>query len=162
MRLLMPFAGVVLCLAFIPMKDKHREQFVYDHENTFAPDEQHRLDTLFRGHELRTTNEIVLVTTDSYHGWEDMAMFAASCGDSLKVGKKHKDNGVVIVFSKRLREVYIAAGLGTERVMAPARSQRYIDSLMVPFFKEDMFFDGLWAGCTTVVNHLELPENRID
>lgn len=155
-------ASLLLCLAFVPEKDKHREQFVYDHENTFAPDEQHRLDTLFRGHELRTTNEIVLVTTDSYHGWEDMAMFAASCGDSLKVGKKHKDNGVVIVFSKRLREVYIAAGLGTERVMAPARSQRYIDSLMVPFFKEDMFFDGLWAGCTTVVNHLELPENRID
>ncbi len=162
MRTLLLSATVLFCLAFIPLKEKHREQFVYDHENTFDPDQQHRLDTLFRGHELRTTNEIVLVTTDSYHGWEDMSMFAASCGDSLKVGKKHKSNGVVIVFSERLSEVYIAAGLGTERVMAPERSRKYIDSLMVPLFKEKMFFDGLWVGCTTMVNHLELPENRID
>ena len=156
------FASLLLCLAFIPKKDKHRELFIYDNEDAFSADEEMRLDTLFRGHELRTTNEIVLITTASYLGWQDMGLLAASCGDSLAVGKPHKSNGVVIVFSKHLREVYIAAGLGTEQVMAPARSQKYIDSLMVPLFKEDMFFDGLWSGSTAMVNHLELPENRID
>jgi len=156
------YASLLLCLAFVPKKDKHREQFIYDDENAFSTEERTRLDTLLRGHELRTTNEIVLITTETYRGWEDLALFAASCGDSLKVGKPRKDNGVVIVFSKQLREVYIAAGLGTEQVMAPARSQKYIDSLMIPLFKENMFFDGIWAGTNAVVNHLELPENRMD
>ena len=34
-------------------------------------------------------------------------------GDSLRVGKKGKNNGVIIAFSRNLREVYIATGLGT-------------------------------------------------
>lgn len=155
-------ASLLLCLAFVPKKDKHPERFVYDHENAFSPEEDMRLDTLFRGHEMRTTNEIAFITTSSYHGWEDLRSFAASCGDSLRVGKKGKDNGVVIVFSKKMREVFVATGLGTEQVMADARCQRYIDSLMIPLFKEDLFFEGIWAGSTTIVNHLELPENRMD
>ena len=56
----------------------------------------------------------------------------------------------------------VATGLGTERVFAEARARKYIDSLMLPLFKEEMFFDGLWSGCTALVHHLELPENRIE
>ncbi|MBK9760313.1 MAG: TPM domain-containing protein [Flavobacteriales bacterium] len=119
-----------------------------------------RLDTLFRGHEFRTTNE-----TPCNHnfttGQPDLRSFAATCGDSLGVGKKHKNNGVIIVFSKKLREVFIATGLGTEQVMADARCQGFIDSLMIPLFKEDMYFDGVWAGSCAIVNHLELPGNEI-
>lgn len=155
-------ASLLLCLAFIPVKDKHRETFIYDNENALDPEEEMRLDTLFRGHEARTTNEIILVTTKDYHGAPDLMTFAATCGDSLVVGKKRKNNGMIIAFSKRLREVYIVPGLGTEQVFAEARAQRYIDSLMLPLFKEQMFFDGLWSGATAIVDRLELPENRIE
>ncbi len=155
-------ASLLLCLAFSPKKDKHPERFVFDLEGVFTLDEISRLDTLFRGHELRTSNEIVLVTTSSYDGQPDLHSYAATFGEMTAVGKKGKDNGVVIAFSKQLREVFIATGVGTEKVMADARCQKYIDSLMVPLFKEDLFFEGLWAGCTTVVNHLELPESRIE
>jgi len=155
-------ASLLLCLAFVPTKDKHRETFIYDNENTLDPEEEMRLDTLFRGHEARTTNEIILVTTKDYRGAPDMMTFAATCGDSLKVGKKRKNNGMIIAFSKRLREVYIAPGLGTEQVFAEARAKRYIDSLMLPLFKEQMYFDGLWSGCTAIVDRLEMPENRIE
>ena len=156
------FASLLLCLAFIPMKDKRPDKFVFDNERAFTTEQIHRLDTLFRGHESRTTNEIVLVTTDSYQGQPDLYGFAATFGEVIGVGKKKKNNGVVIAFSKKLREVYIATGVGTEKVMADARCKSYIDSLMLPLFRENMFFDGIWAGSTAVVNHLELPENRIE
>ncbi|MFN8352669.1 MAG: TPM domain-containing protein [Flavobacteriales bacterium] len=162
MRYALALTSALLCLCFIPKKDKHRETFIYDHEQALDPAEEMRLDTLFRGHEARTTNEIVLVTTHDYHGAPDLMTFAATCGDSLRVGKKGKNNGVIIAFSRNLREVYIATGLGTERVFAEARARKYIDSLMLPLFKEEMFFDGLWSGCTALVHHLELPENRIE
>ena len=155
-------ASLLLCLAFVPKKDQHPERFIFDNENAFSPEEEKRLDTLFRGHELRTTNEIVLVTTNSYDGQDDMHGYAATFGEIIGVGKKHTNNGVVIAFSKKMREVFIATGVGTERVMADARCQRFIDSLMIPLFKEDMFFEGIWAGSTTIVNHLELPENRME
>ena len=155
-------ASLLLSLAFIPKKDKHPERFVFDLEGVFSAEEEKRLDTLFRGHELRTTNEIVLVTTSSYDGQPDLHAYAATFGEITEVGKKHKDNGVVIAFSKNLREVFIATGVGTEKVMADARCQKYIDSLMIPLFKQDMFFEGVWAGSTAVVTHLELPESRME
>ena len=161
MRAACIFLVLLLLLAFSPKKDQHPEHFVFDHEHAFSPDELTRLDTLFRGHELRTTNEIALITTTSYHGQPDLRSFAATCGDSLGVGKKRKNNGVIVVFSKKLREVFIATGLGTEQVMADARCKGFIDSLMIPLFKEDMYFDGVWAGSCAIVSHLEQPGNEI-
>ena len=152
---------VVILLAFAAKRDKHPEHFVFDGENSLSAEEEMRLDTLFRGHELRTTNEIVLITTPDYHGAMDMRTFAATCGDSLRVGKKGKNNGVIITFSRKLREVYIATGLGTEYVMNDGHCQHIIDSLMLPRFKEQRFFDGLFDGGKAIVDHLEKPENAI-
>ncbi len=142
-------------------KEQHPAHFVFDHEDAFSQEEEVRLDTLFRGHELRTTNEIVLITTKDYHGAMDMRTFAANCGDSLGVGKKRKNNGVVITFSKRLREVYIATGLGTERVLNDWYCQNIIDSLMLPNFKKDRYFEGLFEGGSAIIRQLEKPENII-
>jgi len=156
------FASLLfLCVAFVPGKDKLRERFVYDHEHVFTPEQVQQLDTLFRGHELRTSNEIVLVTTNSYHGWPSLYEFAASCGDSLRVGKRGKNNGMIIAFSKNLREVFMASGLGLEEAMPQARCQKFVDSLMLPPFNENRFFDGIWTGSTAVVKHLEQPDNAI-
>ncbi len=155
-------ASLLLLLAFAPKKDKHREQFVFDNENILTSEEEKQLDTLFRGHELRTTNEIVLVTTDSYDGQPDIYGYAATFGEVIEVGKKHKNNGVVIAFSKKQGEIFIATGVGAEKVMSDTICESYIDSLMIPLLKEKMYFDGLWAGSTAVVNLLERPENRIE
>ena len=121
-----------------------------------------QLDSLFRGHELRTGNEIVLVTTYSYNGQPDLRSYAATCGDSLKVGKKRRNNGLVIAFSGHLREVYMAPGLGTEMVFPEWKCQKFADSLMVPLFKENMYFDGIWEGSKAVVNYLEEPGHEIN
>lgn len=162
MRTTAVLLSLLLLFAFSPKKEGHPERFIFDNEDALTPEEEHRLDTLFRGHELRTTNEIVLVTTPSYEGQSDLHSYAATFGEIIGVGKKKKNNGVVIAFSKQLSEVFIATGVGTERVMADTRCERYIDSLMIPLFKEKMYFDGLWAGSTAVVNHLERPENRME
>lgn len=152
---------LVFCLFGFSKKENHPEHFVFDHEDAFSQEEEIRLDTLFRGHELRTTNEIVLITTKDYHGAMDMRTFAATCGDSLGVGKKRKNNGVVITFSKRLREVFIATGLGTERVLNDWYCQNIIDSIMLPNFKKDRYFEGLFEGGSAMIKQLEKPENII-
>ncbi|HMU14913.1 MAG: TPM domain-containing protein [Bacteroidetes bacterium] len=161
MRYALIATTLFLCLAFVPKKDKSRERYVYDNEQDFTAQEIQRLDTLFRGHEARTGNEIVLVTTASYLGWPTIFEFAGTVGDSLRVGKRGRNNGVIIAFSKERREVFIATGLGTEQVMSEDHCQKLVDSLMLPPLKESRYFDGIWAGSTAVVNHLDLPENAI-
>jgi uncharacterized protein len=140
---------------------KEVDRFVFDHAVILEPEEILRLDSLFRGHERRTGNEIALVTTHDYQGYGDLRTFAATFGDSLGVGKKRLNNGVVIAFSKELREVFIATGLGTERVLPDERVQHIINLTMIPLFKEDMYFDGLWEGSREIVAFLELPGHEI-
>lgn len=162
MRPLLFALMAMFILAFAPKKSDIPERFVVDGENVFTFEEEDRLDSLFRGHELRTGNEIILVTTYSYNGQPDLRSYAATCGDSLKVGKKRRNNGLVIAFSGHLREVYMAPGLGTEAVLPEWKCQKFADSLMVPLFKESMYFDGIWEGSRAVVNYLEQPGHEIN
>ncbi|HRD51394.1 MAG TPA: TPM domain-containing protein, partial [Flavobacteriales bacterium] len=90
------------------------QTFVFDLEDVLDAQQELALDSLFRDHERRTGNEIALVTHPSFHG-RSARDFAVSFGDSLRVGKKEVDNGVVIAFSQARREVFIATGNGTER-----------------------------------------------
>ncbi|MCC7502765.1 MAG: TPM domain-containing protein [Flavobacteriales bacterium] len=137
------------------------EHFVFDQENVLTSAQEERFDSLFRAHEAVTGNEIALVTTNGLKGHLDMQGFAATFGDSLGVGKRGRNNGVVIAFSKQLRSVYVSTGLGTERVLTDAHCAQIVDRLMIPLFKEDMAEDGLWLGSLAIVRHLEKPENYI-
>ena len=79
----------------------------------------------------------------------------------LGVGKKEKDNGVLIVFSNQMRQTRIATGYGTEKVLTDEVAKAIIDSVMIPNFKKGKPFDGLWAGSLSIVEFLERPENKI-
>ena len=82
-------------------------------------------------------------------------------GDSVGVGKKETDNGVVIAFSRAKRSVFIAIGRGIENVMPDKECQRIVDTEMLPRFQKEDYFGGLLAGSRAVVEFLERPENRI-
>lgn len=75
------------------------ERFLFDQEHLLDLEQGSQLDSLLRAHEASTGNEIAVVTTRSLNGYPDMPAFAASFGDSLGVGKKGRDNGVVIAVS---------------------------------------------------------------
>ena len=133
---------------------------VYDLEHVLQAKESFQLDSLYHAHELRTGNEIVLVTTPSFHGMKPVE-FAVAFGDSIGAGKKGRNNGVVIAFSKADRKVFIATGRGTEKVLQDSICQRIVDRSMVPRFKADDTFGGLWAGSLAVVEFLDRPENAV-
>lgn len=145
------------CARPAPMVER---SFVLDLESIFSPIEHGRLDSLFLAHESSTGNEVVLVTHPTFHGLAGRD-FAVAFGDSVGVGKADLDNGVVIAFSKARREVFIATGHGTERVLHDSICKRIIDTVMLPRFKEGRHSDGLWEGSLAVVEFLERPENLI-
>jgi|694.fasta_scaffold54925_3 uncharacterized protein len=137
------------------------ERFLFDQEHLLDLEQGSQLDSLLRAHEASTGNEIAVVTTRSLNGYPDMPAFAASFGDSLGVGKKGRDNGVVIAVSRELRSVFVATGLGTEEVLTDEQCAVIVDSLMIPRFKEGRFGEGIVDGARAIVLHLEKPENRI-
>lgn len=119
---------------------------VFDRENIFTDEEEKELNEIIDDFERETTNEIIVVTTDNIGDHEKMVSYAVEFGNSYGVGKAGKDNGLVIVFSKTLRENFIATGLSTEKILTDEVCQQIVDSLMVPEFKRENYFTGIKNG----------------
>jgi uncharacterized protein len=163
MKKAMRSIGLVLLLLIVSAggcSKKHPTRYVLDTEEVLTPTQHRSLDSLFRAHEAHSGNEIALVTHPTFLG-KTAKEFAVAFGDSVGVGKKETDNGVVIAFSRAKRSVFIAIGWGIENVMPDKECQRIVDSEMLPRFKKEDYFGGLFAGSRAVVEFLERPENRI-
>jgi uncharacterized protein len=156
---------LILCLSLVFFKscsfDDTKKSFVFDNENIFTAEQKIQFDSLFRGHEKRTSNEIVIVTTPNYSPDTNIVFYSVNFLRNHGVGKKDLNNGAVIVFSAANREVRISTGYGTEKVLDDVTAKKIIDSVMVPSFKKSNYFDGLWYGSKSIVHYLELPENKI-
>jgi uncharacterized protein len=140
---------------------KKIKTFVYDNEKILTVEQTKQLDSLYRGHENRTTNEIALVTTPDYGEFDSNVEFAVNFGNTHGIGKTDYDNGIVIVFSKAKRQTWISTGYGTEVVLKDEMAKKIVDSLMLPKFKANLYFEGLRDGSIAIVNFLDKPENKI-
>ena len=102
---------------------------------------------------METSNQICVVTMSDLGGFSPNEM-ATEIGDKWGVGKSDKDNGVVILIKPKTNdskgEAYIAPGRGLEGVITDATSRRIVDNHMIPYFKENDYLDGVWAGVQTV------------
>ena len=102
---------------------------------------------------METSNQICVVTMKDFGGY-DKAMMAYSIGDQWGVGKSDKDNGVVILVKPKTPEskgeAFIAPGYGLEGAITDATSTRIVNQEMIPYFKENDYLDGVWAGAQVV------------
>lgn len=150
-------AALLACVLFT---GQCRYHFVFDLERDLSLEQSSRLDSLFRAHETTTGNEIVLVTDSTFNG-RSAKDFAVEFGNAHGVGKAERNNGVVIAFSRAQRSLFIATGIGTERVLTDSICQELVDSLMLPQIRRDSTYAGLWAGSVALIEVLERPDNNI-
>ena len=73
----------------------------------------------------------------------DISDYAAQLGQLWGIGKKGKDNGVLILISKENRKAFIATGYGMEGVLPDSRTQRIIQADLIPQFKRGDYFNGI-------------------
>ncbi len=102
MKRLLPLLLMILILC-CSSTSKQDLTFVFDNEQVLSDEQEKTFDRLFKEHEQKTTNEIVLVTTPNWGEEENALLFAVDFGNKLGIGKKEKDNGVVIVFRASLK-----------------------------------------------------------
>lgn len=130
--------------------------YVNDYESIFLPAEKDSLEKLITTHYAKTGNEIVVVTIDSLFGSaEELKAFANALGNKWGIGQKGKDNGVILVFGKRLRKIWIAPGKGLEAVLTNEQLQTVINDVIIPSFKKEDYFEGTKNGLDAVCRLLE-------
>lgn len=103
------------------------------------------LEENLREYEIKTTNEIAVVTVSSLNGLsiEDYTMGLA---EEWKVGKKGKDNGVIVLVAPNEKAVRIEVGYGLESVLTDAETKMVIETKMIPLFKKGDYGSAILAG----------------
>ncbi len=130
-------------------------RLVNDFAGILRPEEikelEHTLDTFARN----TSTQIAVVIVPDLGGM-DPNMYAFEILDKWGIGQKGKDNGVVVLVKPKMSEhdrgqVAIQVGYGLEGVIPDATAKLIIENEMIPHFKENDYFHGIWSGIDTIM-----------
>jgi len=130
--------------------------YVNDYSKIFDNKQIIELDSIINNYEKRTTNQITIITIDSIKPYINIHKYTVDLANEWGVGQKDKNNGLTIVISKNLRKVAIATGLGTEKTLTDEICQSTIDSIMIPRFKEDKYYEGIKNGTHELMHLWEI------
>ena len=134
--------------------------WVNDVEQLFSPEEEKELFHLLDHLEQTTSIEVVLVTLDStYTSSADFYSYSIGLANHWGIGKKNKDNGVLITISRSLRTMRISTGLGMESILSDAEMKNIIDTFFIPPYREGNYFEGTRAGINELI-HLILLKSE--
>jgi uncharacterized protein len=129
---------------------------INDFVQLFTDDELKTLDSLVSTFESATTVEISIATINSKmvknEDFEDYTLVMASMWG---IGKKGKNNGLLIAICPDLRRMRIQNGYGIENVLSDAETKNIIDNYFIPKFKEGKYFEGTKDGIIAIINKLK-------
>lgn len=119
--------------------------FVNDFANLLGPEEKSHLETKLSDFAKSTGNEIAVATVPDLGG-DTIENFAVKIFEDWGIGKKGKDNGILILVSRDTHDVRIEVGYGLEGALTDAQSYWIIQNEMLPAFKTGDFYGGLDAA----------------
>lgn len=132
------------------------QKWVNDYEDLYTFDQEAELTTLIDNFEKETSFEIAIVTIDKIivteDKFEDLSLYIAK---TWGVGKRFKDNGILIAISKGYRRMRIQNGNGTEILFTNEETQLVIDNYFIPYFKKEEYFYGTLLGIKEIMRILK-------
>jgi len=149
---LIVIALIVSCKETKPLVATQQNTFtaiVNDFSTIFTQTQRDSLKNKILEFEKKTTNEIAIITLDSIRG--NMAIFSTNLAEEIGIGKKDKNNGLLILFVKPLRKVRITTGLGTEKTLTDSVCQDIIDTKMIPEFQKGNFYQGIDTALDEII-----------
>ncbi len=108
-----------------------------------------KTETLCREIERRTTAEVAVLTVRSTAPLPAQP-YAQEVFDRWKIGKKGKDNGVLILVAVGDRKMWIATGYGVEGVLPDGKVGEIRDRIMLPAFRQGQYGEGIYLGVAAV------------
>ena len=128
--------------------------FVTDNANIIDPEYEAKITQLAEKIEKETTVEIAVVTIDSLEG-ESREMYALRLFEQAGIGKKDKDNGLLILVAKQEREYRFEVGYGLEGTITDSMKVNIGDRIIAPNFKNGEYGKGTYESMLVIEELLE-------
>ena len=132
-------------------------EWVSDMANVLNPDARHRLNGIIDQLEKNTTAEMAVVTVNSTDG-SVPKVFATDLFKKWGIGKRDKDNGVLVLLVMDARRIEVETGYGVEGVLPDGKVGEILDKNVIPHFKTGDFAGGLLEGVEAMAGVISKPE----
>ena len=119
--------------------------WVNDFAGVISALDREKLNSLISQIEAKTLSEIAVVTVNSMAPYDELE-YARLLFDNWAIGKKGKDNGVLVLLAVKERAWRIETGYGLERILPDGLCGEIGRNYMVPYFKEGKYSQGLYYG----------------
>jgi uncharacterized protein len=103
--------------------------------------------------EAKTTDQLVVVTLKSLEG-TSIEDFGVELGRRWQIGRKDKNNGVLLIVVPHERRVRIEVGYGLEGALTDAVSRLIIENSVIPRFRAGDFSGGISRAVDDIISVL--------
>lgn len=125
------------------------EGFVNDFANILTNSEEDTLVKIAEELEKDTTSEIAVVIVKTVKPLS-IEEYSVRLFSEWGIGKKGKDNGVLLLVAIEDREVKIEVGYGLEGILPDGRCGEIIRKYIIPEFKNGRYGGGIIAGASAI------------
>lgn len=134
---------------------------INDFENIFTKQEIQVLDSLIIDFERRTTIEIAIATLDKNQcSPKDFDDYTLTLANAWEIGKREKNNGILIAISQQFHQIRIQNGKGIENIMSDGETKKLIDQNFLPYFRNESYFDGTKNGLRALTTILQEKQEK--
>jgi len=154
--LLLPVWGLAQRDADLFPRKPEPAVYVHDYSGWLNAQQKDALEQKLRAYWDSTTTQIVVMIRPDI-GDYDRSSYAFELGNRWGIGRKDKNNGVVMLIKSEPpdRGIFIATGYGTEGALPDITAGRIIRNTMAPLFRQEQYYEGINAGLDAIIGALE-------
>lgn len=125
-------------------------KYVVDETGSLSESQKNDLLKKLSDYDKQASTQIVVYMIRSLNG-ESLEETSNQIAIKNKIGKKGKDNGVLILIVKDDKKIRIEVGYGLEGVLTDAVSSQIIRNDMAPYFRNNDFYGGINKAVESVI-----------
>lgn len=121
-----------------------------DETGTLTLSQVNTLNLKLSNEDKTSTNQIIVYMIPELEGesLEDVSMRLA---EKNKIGRKDRNNGVLMLIVKNDRKIRIEVGYGLEGALTDAESSSIIRNTITPSFKSGNYYEGITEGVDAII-----------
>ncbi|MCH2043459.1 MAG: TPM domain-containing protein [Saprospiraceae bacterium] len=119
--------------------------YVSDFGELLTDEDESQLSVQLRAVDKNSTAQIIVVTVEYLEG-ESIENYANKLFNKWGIGDATNNNGVLLLISKRNREMRIEVGYGLEAKLTDYLAKSIVNKQLKPAFKKDQYFEGIQAA----------------
>jgi uncharacterized protein len=125
-------------------------QYATDYTRTLSEGEKGNLNRKLRSYEDSTGTQLVTLMIATLNGYP-IEYYTLEVAEKNRIGRKGKDNGVLLFVAKNDRKLRIEVGYGLEGAIPDALASSIIRNVIAPHFRRDEYYAGINGGIDAII-----------